>query len=100
MAGPAAVKTVTLVISVGAEGNGVYVLGKGSAFGTDRAPGPTSCPAEADAGALDADAVEAGVGAGAGAGAGGWAACDDVHAAANTRSAPVSLCIAGADLVL
>src|ERR1051325_3381856 len=38
--GPAAVITVTLRISVVRDGNGLYVLGNGSALGTDTAPGP------------------------------------------------------------
>jgi hypothetical protein len=56
MRGPAAVKIVTFLINVGREGKGLYVLGKGSAFGVESAPGPGS------ARALSADA-RAGVGA-------------------------------------
>jgi hypothetical protein len=54
--GPAAVKIVTFLINVGRDGKGLYVLGKGSAFGVDSAPGPGK------ARALSADA-RAGVGA-------------------------------------
>src|SRR5690348_7431665 len=39
--GPAAVRSVTFLMTVGREGKGLYVLGYGSAFGNDRAPGPT-----------------------------------------------------------
>jgi len=37
---PAAVRIVACRISVAREGNGRYVLGNGSSFGTDRPPGP------------------------------------------------------------
>src|SRR5689334_19210791 len=37
--GPAAVRMVTCVMSVGLDGNGLYVLGNGSAFGRESNPG-------------------------------------------------------------
>src|SRR5687767_537387 len=41
ISGPAAVRMLTLRISVVRDGNGAYVLGNGSAFGADIAPRPT-----------------------------------------------------------
>jgi hypothetical protein len=38
--GPAAVRIVTFRITVGVDGNGRYVLGKGSALGVELAPCP------------------------------------------------------------
>src|SRR5215218_7193470 len=38
MVGPAAVRIVTLRINVGRDANGRYVLGKGSAFGSETPP--------------------------------------------------------------
>src|ERR1700686_1984422 len=48
--GPAAVRMLTLRITVGREGNGVYVLGNGSAFGVDVAPSPAPVCAVSRAG--------------------------------------------------
>src|SRR5688500_1394302 len=42
IAGPAAVRIVAFLMTVVREGNGVYVLGNGAAFGADRAPATRS----------------------------------------------------------
>src|SRR5713226_2258111 len=45
MSGPAAVRMFALRITTGRDGNRVYVLGNGSAFGWDRPPRPGREPA-------------------------------------------------------
>jgi hypothetical protein len=42
MSGPAAVRILTLRMTVGRDGNGTYVLGNGSASGVEVAPSPTA----------------------------------------------------------
>src|SRR6185503_6307402 len=82
--GPAAVITVAFLMSVVREANARYVLGKGSAFGSDTAPSPG-----ADF-AVDAASCFGGVcGAGTVADCAGFA---HVHATASSGSS-FSLCI-------
>src|SRR5256885_14383543 len=50
ISGPAAVRMLTLRMTVVRDGNGVYVLGNGSALGVEVAPRPTSVDAESRAG--------------------------------------------------
>ncbi|HYS70636.1 MAG TPA: hypothetical protein VEM14_10380, partial [Gemmatimonadaceae bacterium] len=50
MRGPAAVRMLTLRTTVVRDGNGTYVLGKGSALGVDVPPRPTSACAESRVG--------------------------------------------------
>jgi hypothetical protein len=51
------VKIVALRITVVFDGNGVYVLGKGSAFGTDNAPSPGAGLGVVSVGVAGLDAV-------------------------------------------
>jgi hypothetical protein len=72
--GPAAVISVTLRITSGADGRGVYVLANGSAFGVDTPPGPV-----ADVESFDVTGV------------GAWLVFAGAHAVAATIAAANSI---------
>src|SRR6185312_6050566 len=96
MRGPTAVKMVTFSMSVGLDGNGSYVLGNGSALGTERAPGPA-----VDGGVVSLALLEAAAVVAARAGAGACeAGADFAHPATVIASARASRRIASRDLRL